>query len=91
MTTQAQIKIQEIRSAAIIAIPSEVITGKEFKNANIAWIKTRDGGDYEIIFDSNGNPLNDAGLMKRIAKFYNKNFSLVLFNNTPAFAQINKI
>jgi hypothetical protein len=88
--TQIEIKIREIRSASIIAIPSEVITGKEFKNANIAWLKTKDGGDFEVIFDAFGNPLTDTGLMNRIGKFYNKKFQLIRFDGKPAFAQINR-
>lgn len=87
---QVNIKADNIRSVSIVAIPSETITGKEFKHSNIFWIKTRDGGDYDILFDQRGEPIVDAGLVKRVADYYGKNFQAVIYDGKAAYAQVNE-
>jgi len=85
---ETNIKLSNIKSVKIIAIPSVVITGKDFKNAKIAWIKTEDGRSLDIIFDDHGNLLVDTGLLARIEYFYGKAFEPILFDNRPAYAHV---
>jgi hypothetical protein len=73
------IKLSHIRHADIIAIPSETITGKEFRNANICRLRTWNGGDFDVLFDDHGMPLTDADLVARIAKYYEKKFEPILY------------
>jgi hypothetical protein len=87
--TPINIRLSAIRSVSIIAIPSETITGKEFRYSNIARILTRDGGDYDIIFDKRGEPVVDNSLVKRVADYYGKKFEAILFDGRAAYAQIN--
>jgi hypothetical protein len=81
----------DILISDITEIPCETMTGREFNNAIIAWVKTNQGGDFDILFDEFRNPLFDECIMERVANFYNKTFVEVLFNGSRAFAQINQL
>ncbi len=84
------IKLSHIRSVEIIHIPTITVTGPMFQFANIAWLRTVDGGDYELLFDQKGEPLVDRGLTERVGRYYGKTFQAIVFDGRPAYAQVNK-
>ncbi|HEV9037589.1 MAG TPA: hypothetical protein VGQ51_13235 [Puia sp.] len=84
-----RINLTNIQSVNIVAIPSETITGREFRYSNIARIRTRDGGDYDILFDERGEPVTDFGLMERVGKHYGKKFQAIVYDGRAAYAEIN--
>jgi hypothetical protein len=78
-----------IISVDIREIPVETATGDPFKRSSIAWVKTKDGGDYDILFDEKGEPVLDIHLVNRVGEYFSKKFQPVIFDGRPAFAQVN--
>lgn len=73
----------------IISIPWETMTGKEFENMNIVWIKTTHG-NYDILFDKEGEPVKEfTNAVSRLASLFEKDFKPALLNGQKCLAHIN--
>ena len=46
--------------------------------------------DYDILFDQRGEPVVDAGLVKRVGDYYGKNFQAIIYDGKAAYAQVNE-
>jgi uncharacterized protein YhfF len=74
----------------IISILTETITGKEFENMNIVWIKTNDGS-YEVLFDSHGEPVQEiTNVVSRLEEFFKKDFNPAFFEGQNCLIHINR-
>jgi hypothetical protein len=83
-----QIHKTNIRSTDIIALPSDVITGKEFRHTNIVTVRTGDGGDYDILFDECGEPEADADLVEKVGAYFGKKFEAIIFDGKKGYAMV---
>jgi hypothetical protein len=73
----------------IILIPTETITGKEFGNMNIVWLKTNDGS-YEVLFDVYGEPVKEiTDTVIKLSSLFQKDFKPALLNGQKCLAHIN--
>lgn len=78
-----QLKIPDISQ-----IPSAFITGRDFDYVNICWLKTWKGLELEILFNENGDPVLDQGLIQRIGAYFHKNFQPIRIEGERAYAHI---
>lgn len=73
----------------IVLIPTETITGPEFENMNIVWLKTN-SGNYDVLFDKEGEPVKEiTNIVTRLAALFEKNFKPALLNGQKCLAHIN--
>jgi hypothetical protein len=73
----------------IISVPWETITGKEFENMNIVWVKTNHG-DYDVLYNNEGEPVIEfTNSVMRLAAFFEKDFKPALLNGQKCLAHIN--
>jgi hypothetical protein len=73
----------------IISVPWETITGKEFENMNIVWVKTN-YGDYDVLYNNEGEPVIEfTNSVMRLAAFFEKDFKPALLNGQKCLAHIN--
>jgi hypothetical protein len=84
------IKIKKFSSENAVRVPVEMHLGKEFNNAILAAIETKNGLYYDMLFNSEGKPFNKdifPGLFRKIEETYNKNFELVNFDGNDIWCQ----
>lgn len=58
-------------------------TGKEFDNLIIAWVKTKQGENYELLFSREGNYLpfgEQKEIVKELEMYFNKVFKPIMFD-----------
>lgn len=73
----------------IISILTETITGNEFENMNIVWIKTNQGS-YDVLFDSAGEPVQGFNnTVMRLAAFFEKDFNPAFLDGKKCLAHLN--
>ena len=73
----------------ILSIPTETITGNDFENLNIVWIKTNHG-NYDVLFDKEGEPVQEfTNTVKKLSIFFEKDFKPALLNGQKCLAHIN--
>ncbi len=73
----------------IIAIPTETITGFNFENMNIVWLKTINGS-YDVLFDAGGEPVKEiTSTVKKLAAFFEKDFKPAFINGQKCLAHMN--
>jgi uncharacterized protein (DUF427 family) len=73
----------------ILSIPTETITGPEFENMNIVWIKTNNSS-YDVLFDAHGEPVEEMNsTIIKLASLFEKDFKPALLNGQKCLAHIN--
>lgn len=73
----------------IISIPAVTITGNEFENLNIVWIKT-DHGSYDVLFDAKGELVQElTNTVIGLAAFFEKDFKPALLDGQKCLAHTN--
>jgi hypothetical protein len=87
--TERKIEPVNILIDNIISIPTETITGREFENMNIVWIKTNDGS-YDVLYNNEGEPVQEfTNTVMRLSAFFEKDFKPALLNGQKCFAYLN--
>jgi hypothetical protein len=87
--TEREIEPINIVIDNIISIPTETVTGYEFENMSIVWIKT-DHGDYDVLFDAKGEPVREiTTAVNRLATFFEKDFKLALLDGKNVLVHTN--
>lgn len=87
--TEKKIEPLNILIDNIISIPTETMTGREFENMNIVWIKTNHGS-YDVLFDKTGEPVwQFTNTVNRLVALFNKDFKPALMNGKKCLAHIN--
>jgi hypothetical protein len=75
----------------IIAIGSLTPTGPAFGNITIAWLKTKEGTDYDILFDEEQMPMEIGKMsesVKALAKFYEKELIIIRYEGIDCWGSI---
>lgn len=87
--TDKKIEAINIHISNIICVPWETVTGKEFENMNIVWVKTNHG-DYDVLYNNEGEPVIEfTKSVMRLAAFFEKDFKPALLNGQKCLAHIN--
>jgi hypothetical protein len=87
--TEKVIEPLDILIDNIISIPTETITGPEFENMNIVWIKTNHSS-YDVLFDKTGEPVQEMNnTVIKLASLFEKDFKPALLNGQKCLAHIN--
>jgi hypothetical protein len=74
----------------ILSIVTETITGKEFGNMNIIWLKTNDGS-YDVLFDAYGEPVQEiTNTVRRLEEFFKKDFKPAFFEGQNCLVHVNR-
>ncbi|MEO8853521.1 MAG: DUF6371 domain-containing protein [Ginsengibacter sp.] len=78
------VRMPALKMEDILLIPTETHTGKEFDNLIIAWIKTKQGKNYELLFNKYENWLpygENKEAVTKLERFFNKVFKPLQFEN----------
>jgi hypothetical protein len=87
--TEKEIEPVSILIDNILLVPTETITGPEFENMNIVWIKTNHG-NYDVLFDAHGEPVQElTNTVTRLAALFEKDFKPAFLNGQRCLAHIN--
>ena len=87
--TEKEIEPVSILIDNILSVPTETITGPEFENMNIVWIKTNHG-NYDVLFDVHGEPVQElTNTVTRLAALFEKDFKPAFLNGQKCLAHIN--
>ena len=75
-------------------IRTETITPGIFNNINMVWIQTKDGRNYDILFDTEGQPLPIQGnesIVKPLGQFFEKEFFPATFCGYTTWISLSNI
>ena len=75
----------------ILLIPTETHTEKEFDNLIIAWIKTKQGKNYELLFNKDENCLpfgEKKEVVKNLEYHFNKSFQPIMYESELCYCNI---
>ena len=87
--TETKIEPINILIDNIISIPCEALTGSEFENMNIVWLKTNQG-NYDVLFDKKGEPVEElTNTVIKLAAFFEKDFKPALINGKKCLAHLS--
>jgi hypothetical protein len=78
-------------SKDIDTILCETITGKQFNNFIMAFIRTVAGNSYDLLFDADKNlirPGDQDQIVQQLATFYGKQLQKANFDNSPCWASL---
>ena len=85
------VQMPALKMEDILLIPTETHTGKEFDNLIIAWIKTEQGKNYELLFNKYENCLpygENKEAVTKLERFFNKFFKPLQFENEIYYSHI---